>query len=812
LTDRGNQADYVLGTAEGWDAFSVVRWHAIEEISAPYRYEITVTRDVTRGAVDLDALLDTGASFRISSRHRWRVVHGVLAEAEEIDRTANIILYRFLLVPSVWRARFRRRCRTFVGRTLKEIVSFVLENRLPTGAPGIYGIAALDHAPVAPDTTPSFASFKPPTSVYRWNVLNEQRITDATVYPFVVHYNESDFAFVSRLLEHEGLSYYFEQEASGEVMTITDAPGQEPLFATDETFTMRRINRGMVHDEQEIVRALRDARRMQSHAVTMRAYDYNRSLSTLEGTASDGVGDPQRDGDYGYPADEEAVQDTPGLHAAQVRMERHSVEQRMREGYSTVRTMEPGHRCTVHDADNQNPDQQILVVRVETYATEVTPRGTLLDEEPFGFAQAPGAPTHGYDNRFLALPAELAFRPAELTPRPRIHGVQTAHITAEEFAGPAENRPKINADPLSRVRIRFPWDQRPDLDNGTPSSDWVRVSQFWAGAGYGALYTPRVGHEVLVAFLQGDPDRPVVVGRVYNPQMPPPYDLSQEPTKSTLKSQSAQETQEVDGFNELRFDDKAKQEEVYLHAQRNLNETVLADHSTSVGGNQSNSVGGDQTNSVKGHREHTVSDYETVTVGDDRTTNLQANEHHHVAGFRDASVGANEKLTVGGFRGTTIGANETLTVGGFRLTTIADNDDHHVGGWHNVLVGASETQKVGGKRDVTIGAGYNVNVGADYASVAVGNHGFKSPTTTFENGTSFEIKAGSASLSMSSGVVTITNGAGASLALIGGNIYVLAGAVFNIQSGSVSLNSTGEVDLNAGGDMNGKAPAIHWNG
>src|SRR6185437_1707118 len=311
---------------------------------------------------------------------------------------------------------------------------------------------------------------------------------------------------------------------------------------------------------------------------------------------------------------------------------------------------------------------------------------------------------------------------------------------------------------LSRVRVRFPWDQRPDLDDGTPSSDWVRVSQFWAGHGYGARYTPRVGHEVLASFMQGDPDRPVVVGRVYNPQNPPPYDLSQEPTKSTVKSQSAQEKQEVDGFNELRFDDKAKQEEIYLHAQRNLNETVLADHSTGVGGNQSNGVGGNQTNSVKGHREHTVSDYETVTVGDDRTTNFQANEHHTVAGFRD----------------TTVGANEKHTVGGYRLTTIAVNDDHHVGAWHNVLVGGSETLGIGGKRDVTIGGDHNVKSGGSYNSEAAANHAFKSPNTKFDNSVSFFAQAGSAKLSMMSGLITIDNGAGATIALLGGMILINA--------------------------------------
>ncbi len=773
LPGRGNRADYVLGTSEGWDAFDVVRWHAIEEISQPFRYEITLMRDIGRGAVDLDALLDAGASFRISSESRWRVVHGILAEAEEIDRTATIILYRVLLVPTFWRARYRRRCRTFVGKTLKEIVTSVLENQSTKNPVGSYGLTRLHGDPIAPPAIPSFDAFQPPTGTYRWNVLDEQRITDATNTPHIAQYNESDFAFVSRLLEQEGLSYYFVHDQSGEVLTITEAPGQAPLFSSDETFTMRRLNRGALVEKQEVIRALRDPRRLNSRAVTMRVYDYNRSLGKLEGSSADDAGDPEKNGHYEYPAAEELVQDTPGLHTAKVRMQRHMVERSLREGTSTLRTLEPGHLFTVHDADGASPDQKLLAVRSETFATEAAPQGTMLDEEPFGFSQNTGSPTPGYDNRFQALSDQVPFSPATSTQKPTINGVQTAFVTAEETGSSDEDRPKINADKLSRVRIRFPWDQREDLANGTPSSDWVRVSHYWAGQGYGALHIPRVGHEVIVAFLQGDPDRPIIVGRVYNAQNTPPYDPSQEPTKSTIKSQSAQEKKEVDGFNEIRFEDKAKQEEIYLHAQRNLNETVLASHSTSVGGDQSNSVGHDQTNTVQGDRTHTIYGSETVMVGNCRTTNIIVNEHHTVTGFRNTEVGV--------------------------------NDDHHVVGWHNVQVGVGSTLNVGGKRDVFIGADYNVKTKGSYVSEAGAAHEFKSVVTTFDESAMFVVKVGGCVLSMSPGMIVLNNGAGASMALIGGLAVVSAGSVVMVKSGGPML-------LTAGGDISGKAPVIHWNG
>ena len=139
-TNQGNRADYLLGTSEGWDAFSVVRWHAVEEISRPYLYDITLTRDASNGTVNLDTLLDTGATFAVNGQSGWRMVHGVLAEAAEIDQTSQTILYRVLLVPHVWRARHRTRCRNFLDQPLQTIVTAVLENRSPAYPSGHGGL------------------------------------------------------------------------------------------------------------------------------------------------------------------------------------------------------------------------------------------------------------------------------------------------------------------------------------------------------------------------------------------------------------------------------------------------------------------------------------------------------------------------------------------------------------------------------------------------------------------------------------------------------------------------------------------------
>lgn len=785
--NRGSTADYVLGTAEGWDAFQVVRWHGIEEISRPFRYDITLMRTAAQGPVDLDALLDADATFRISTQNRWRPIHGIVAEAEEIDRTSQVFLYRALLVPNFYRARYRRRCRNFHKQSLFDIVTAVLENRSPEHPKGNAGMVPFNDEPASPAPQPSFSRFSGPGGFYRWKIADTERIIDPDVSPYVVQYNESDFDFVSRLLELEGLSYYFEHVDTGSILTITDSPNHLALAKKDQAFSQKRAGVGGQADKQETVRVLRDARRLSSRSVTMRDFDYQRSLTPLEATSQEAHDNTDRSGHFEFPAGEESVKDNTGLHAADVRLQRQVVERNLREGTGTLRTLEPGHRFTLHDEDGLHNDLELFAVRVETFATELAPQQTILDEEPFGFAQAAGALTPGFDSRFLALDNKLHFRPAMRTPRPRIHGVQSAIITAEEHDADDKARPKINADKQARVRVRFPWDQRPDTGDKTPTSRWIRVSQYWAGAGYGALYMPRVGHEVLVAYMQGDPDHPVIVGRVYNGQNTPPFNPQEQPTRSTVKSNSAMETKEVAGFNEIRFEDRAKKEEIFLHAQRDFNETVLANHSTGVGGDQSNSVTGNRTHSVKG--------FETVTIDGDRTTLFKSNESH----------------TVNGFLSTKVGANESHVVDGFRKTIVGANDDLHISAWHNVTAGAGETVGIAGPRSVTVEAEQRITTAGNYFNSSASAYfstkadfQANSATAGFNQTSSFYIHAGGCTLEMSAGKVILTNGAGSQLSMIGGHIEV--------SGDDTVVRASSFLAINSGGPISATGSAIKLNG
>jgi type VI secretion system secreted protein VgrG len=788
--NRGARADYVLGSPLGWDAFDVVRFTGREALDELFAYDIVLARDAAAPAIATEPLVDQGATLRIASAARWRSVHGEIAEAELLEQTSSLTLYRALLVPPVWRAGWRRRCRTFVDQSVKAVVSSVLENRAP-GGPGGRGLELLAAPPAPPAEEPSFAAFAAPQGYYRWALADAARLERPRA--FLVQYNESDLDFVRRLLEQEGVGFFFEHGDDGAVMTLSDRPGHAPLFARDETHELVGAHVGGASRDQEVVRALRRAQRVRPAAVAMRDYRWRASLTRLEARAAGPSASELEH--FEFPARDEDDPE-PGKGPARFALERHEAERQLAEGVSTVRTHEPGYRFRLRDRSGLRDDGEYLVTRVETAAVQLLPESTLLEREPIGAARAAAPREPFFESRIGVLPAEIAHRPARKTDKKLIHGVQTARVTAEEVGEGTE----LNSDKLGRVRIRFPWDQRES--DGTPTSKWVRVAQYWAGPGFGALYVPRVGHEVIVAFEHGDPERPIIVGRVYNEQNPPPY-AEPNTTKSTIKSDSVgSDGSSADGFNELRFEDAAGKEQVFLHAQRDLDEVVRANHSTTVGGSQSNTVGGDQSNTVFGKRTHHVHGTELVRVGGDRTTDFQANELHQVAGNRVTGVGGNDVLGVNGYHSVTVGDSQEINVSADRSLA--------VGGSHTIRVGAVEALTVGGPRSVDVGGPHTHNAPL---------HSFNSAGDFVSNAakhiftcSELVISAGGATLVMKGGLVSLDNGAGASVTLAGGLVAVTSGDIQLTASGTTASVSAGPTNLTAAGNINAFAPLIKLNG
>lgn len=795
---RGRLADYFFGTERlGWTGLQLVRFHGVEELSRPFHYDVVLRRDAAAGPIDLDALLDVPASLCVASDRGWLPIHGLVTEAEELDWTRELILYRVALAPRLCAARQRRRCRNFVDKTLEEIVTTVLENRSPEHPGGYGGLFFADAAP-APMSDPDFAGYDTPMATYRFSVGDRSRLQDRALHPYVAQYNESDFDFLSRLLERAGLTYWFEHGRDETCLALSDRPGE---VRHEAAIDLRSGSEGRQAHDDEVVRAFRRVRRARPRAVTTRGVGWERPREPYEAQIVIG-GDPEVAGHFEFPVHDPAEQ-APAYAEAERRFRRYRVEAALCEGSGTVRSLAPGLRFHLRDAEGLREDAEHVVVRVESWAVQHEPEGTVLDREPFGPDRDGGrqAPPEGrarrgvgFDNRFATLPAGVPFVPDTATPKPRIAGVETAVVTAED----AGNAPEIHCDAYGRVRVRFHWDGRPD--DGTPTSDWIRVSQHWAGPGFGAMYVPRVGHEVLVAYLQGDPDHPVIVGRVYSHQAPPPtHPVDEHATQSTLRSQSSPD---ADGHNELRFEDLAGREQIHLHAQRDLEEIVRVDHSTAVGGDQSNTVGGDRTERIHG--------VEQVRVDGDHTTVYHANESRTVAKDRTTSVVGNDARVVGVDASSTTAGNETRSVGG------------------------DDAVAVSGERRVRVDKDHSVSTPAAYRSSA-NDHEFASDDAFTAHARlaalaareQFIATAAGTALDMKSGVVELTNGAGAAIRLIGGVAIIQAdivvvrasggivvdGAMTSVgaRSGNLLLASNANVTIKAGANVDASGTLVNLN-
>jgi type VI secretion system secreted protein VgrG len=290
-----------------------------------------------------------------------------------------------------------------------------------------------------------------------------------------------------------------------------------------------------------------------------------------------------------------------------------------------------------------------------------------------GDARSSESEEERYHNRFTAVAADVQWRPRRTLPRPRIRGIQTAIVT-----GPAGE--EIHTDEHGRVKCQFHWDRLGTMDDH--SSCWIRVMQTWAGNGWGTWILPRIGMEVIVSFVDGDPDRPVVTGCLYNGDNRPPYSLPEQKTKSTYKSNSSLGG---GGYNEFRFEDKKGDEEIFTHAQRDYNEVVEHDHNTLVHNCQTNTVDIDQTENIHQNQ--------FLTVDINRTKNVGLNETTNIGQTRNETVGLDEFIMITQHRSKMVGANETVMVGQNRTESVGESEKVLVGSDRHIrVIGANQLE------------------------------------------------------------------------------------------------------------------------
>ncbi|SAJ32057.1 ImpA family type VI secretion-associated protein [Enterobacter cloacae] len=428
-----------------------------------------------------------------------------------------------------------------------------------------------------------------------------------TRYPereYCVQYDESDLHFVQRLCAEEGIHFHFRHSAEAHLLVFGDDQTVFPRLGRPTAYVH---DSGLVADEPVIKRfSLRLASR--TTRTTRRDYDFEKPRLLLEAgnrPAADAPAEPDLE-DYDYPG--RFVDRQRGKLLSQRALERHRADRRLGEGVSDQPLLVSGHFLEI--AEHPRAEWNDLWLLSEVFHEGKQPQ--VLEENVTSDTSASTDDfQQGYRNRFLATPWEVFFRPPLEHPKPRVLGSQTAVVTGP----PGE---EIHCDRYGRVRVQFHWDREGQGDD--KSSCWLRVASGWAGNGYGGIVIPRVGMEVLVDFLEGDPDQPLVSGCVYHAAHPVPYELPANQTRSVFKSLSSPGG---GGYNELRIEDRKGQEQIFVHAQRDWDENIEHDQKIRVG-----------------HERHD-------TVEANSYSEFKAEEHHTVHGERKVELKADDHLTVG---------------------------------------------------------------------------------------------------------------------------------------------------------------------
>jgi type VI secretion system secreted protein VgrG len=520
---------------------------------------------------------------------------------------------------------------------------------------------------------------------------------------YCVQYRESDYNFIARLLEHEGIYWYLHHEDGQSKVVMVDsqsahdaANGYEELPYYEEG--------GNAAPDLEYVSQWSFASEVETDKVELTSYDFERPSTALKANS-------KKPYEYKFETLEmfdyqgEYVQVADGTQLAEDRLDEHRTQHQIAHGASNAHGIEVGSLLTLTKHPREDQNGEYLITGLSVHAQ--------VD------AYESGGSAGGFQCSFTAIPSAQQFRPPRVTPKPFVQGPQTAVVV-----GPGGE--EIFTDKYGRVKVQFHWDRVGKKDD--KSSCWVRVSHPWSGKNFGAIHTPRIGQEVVVDFLEGDPDQPIITGRVYNAEQMPPWELPANATQSGILTRSSK----GGGYgnaNALRFEDKKGSEQVWLHAEKNQDIEVENDETHWVGHDRKKTVDHDETTHVKHDRTETVDNNETITVHGARTETVDKDETITIHKNRTETVDLNEGITIGVDRTESVGSNETITVGSNRSVTVGSSETktvalqrtHSVGVNETISVGAAQEITIGALQAVTVGGTQTVNVGADQ-STSVGSN------------------------------------------------------------------------------------------
>jgi type VI secretion system secreted protein VgrG len=714
-------------TPLGADALLLLGFRGGDAISQLFRYHLDLIAP-NETEVAFDALLGKKCTvtFRWGKENsKERYFNGICVRIAQGERDDVFTGYSMELVPSAWLLTRKAQSRIFQRMTVPDILKKVL-----TGFSVSFELQG---------------TFQP--------------------RDFCVQYRETDFNFACRLMEEEGIFYFFKHSKDDHTMVLGNSSGAHPDVPEQAKVPYEEKFGGS--REELRIESWEKTQELRSGKYTLWDHSFELPHKHLEAdkliqdsvaigsvTHKLKVADNDQLEIYDFPG--EYAQRFDGVNAGggdqaaelqkifqdnkrtvEIRMQQEAVESLEIEGQGECRHFVSGHKFTLER--HFNADGAYVLTSTEHVMTPASANYRSAFE---------GQPT--YRNTFTCIPVALPFRPSRVTPKPVVQGTQSAVVV-----GPAGE--EIFTDKYARVKVQFHWDREGKYD--VNSSCWIRVASAWAGKQWGMINIPRIGQEVLVDFLEGDPDQPIIVGNLYNADMMPPYTLPANKTQSGIQSRSSLQGGPPN-FNEFKFEDKKGSELLTIHAERNQSISVEVDESHTVGVDRSKSIGRDETEDIgrdqKVHigrdRTESVDHDESITIGNDRHENVAGFELIHIAKNRGLHIKGDDILDIGGHRemqvgkyfvisvndsfGLSAGEDIEITVGDSSLK-MNKNGTIELAGKDIKIVGSNEvkasapTVEVTGQQEVKMGVGsQNVTCntmkvetsGAAISSSAVGTH------------------------------------------------------------------------------------------
>lgn len=658
--------DLCFSELMGWD-----------EISRPFCYEVIFSSRAT----DVQATKHLGKTALITVGDRQpRSFGGYIVAFGLHEVRGEASYYRMTLAPWLWFLSMKTDNRIFQNKTVPQILEEVFSEY-----------------PSAKFVSQLKATYKP--------------------RDYCVQYGETDLDFVQRLMEHEGIFYFFDHASQPPVMVLVDQNATlKPGLSTGPLAYEPDVRLSFF--DGDFITDWTPVSVVTPGAFTQTDYDFTKPSSNLMAKSENPAGYKGDKGEnYRYPG--YYVDLSRGDKLAAIRLEALQAPMTTAVARGTVRLLWSGltFKLKQFPVEPENTDYMVLRADYHVWSDlswyTTPPRlgidGRERDRRDKDGSEGPYG--EGYQVSLKVQPTATPYRPPLVTPHPVMRGPQTAVVV-----GPAGS--EIFTDEYSRVKVQFHWDRKGKKDQNTTC--FIRVSSAWAGAGWGFIQIPRIGQEVIVDFLDGDPDQPIITGRVYNAEQMPPYGLPGNATQSGWKSNSSPGG---GGWNEIRFEDKKGAEEVYFQAEKDHNELVKNNESRRIGNDFAEDVGHDAQQSIGNDRTESVGHDKAVSVGNNRTVSIGVNDDETVGSNRSLTVGSNETISIGSNSTETIGIAHTQTVGAVQTITIGAARVDSVAASETRSVGGPQTNTIGAARSVTVGAAQSHSVGADDSVQIAGSQG-----------------------------------------------------------------------------------------